>query len=128
MNDKAPILVLVTLQRHCAKLIRFGTDIALKQGCPLKVVHVAQNSDETAGDKVSNADMLNYLYALANEAGAEMCMINADVAVTAMAEYAKEIGARQIVMGDGKQAHGIAETLSSLLPGVEIGIVGEEAE
>jgi len=121
-------MVLVTLQRHCAKLIRYGTDIALKQGSLLKVVHVTQNNEETNGDKVANADVLNYLYALANEAGAEMCMINADVAVTAMAEYAKEIGTKQIIMGDGKQAHGIAETLSSLLPGVAIGIIGEEVE
>jgi len=128
MNDQPPIMVLVTLQRHCAKLIRYGTDKALKQGSPLKVVHVTQTNEEMADEKVSNADVLNYLYALANEAGAEMCMINADVAVTAMAEYAKEIGTRQIIMGDGEQAHGIAETLSSLLPGVSIGIIGEEAE
>ncbi len=128
MAEQTPIMVLVTLQRLCARLIRSGADMALKQNCPLKVVHVAQKDLEDAGESAIKAEALNYLYALANEAGAEMCVLTADVAVTAMAEYAKENGIKQIVMGEGESAHGLAETLSELLPGVQVLIVQEDAE
>ncbi len=128
VEQEAPIMALVTLQRHCARLIRSGADMALKERCPLKVVHVAQAVNAAAraeGDTVS-AQVLDYLYALANEAGAEMCVLTSDVTVNAIAEYALQNGVRQIVMGNGENAHGLAETLSGLLPGVEILILEEE--
>ena len=128
MSEEASILVLVTLQRHCARLIRRGADMALKQRRPLKVLHVAKRKAANAPEAAVTADILNDLYALANEAGAEMCLLTSDVMVTAAAAYAKEHGIKQIVMGAGEQAHGIAETLSGLLPGVAVLIAEAEAE
>ena len=55
-----------------------------------------------------------------------MTVFSAEVAVTAIAEFAKKIGARQIVMGNGECADGMAETLSELLPGVQVMIVPDE--
>lgn len=127
MEGQSPVMVLVTLQRLCARLIRHGADLALKQGRPLKVVHVAQAVAATSNEESAvNAQVLDYLYALAGEAGAEMCVLTSDVMVSAMAHYAEEHGVKQIVMGSGERAHGIAETLSELLPGVQILMVGEE--
>ncbi len=90
MEHEAPIIVLVTLQRLCARLIRSGADMALKQRCPLKVLHVAQVEAEAIKENGIKADVLNELYALANEAGAEMCVLTAKVPVNAMAQYAKD--------------------------------------
>ncbi|MDD3409682.1 MAG: hypothetical protein PHY12_02620 [Eubacteriales bacterium] len=115
-----PIMVLVTLQRACARLIRKGANMAMQRHCPLHVVHV------TGGEQAINAQVLDYLYALSGEAGAEMCVLTSSVAVTAMADYAQQHGVRQIVMGGGERASGIAETLSKLLPGVEVLILEEE--
>lgn len=126
LAQQAPIMVLVTLQRLCARLIRRGADMALKRGCSLKVVHVAEV--QSSSQSAINAQVLNDLYALANEAGAEMCVLSAGVMVTAVAEYAMENGVKQIVMGAGEHAHGIAETLSELLPGVQILIMEEDTE
>ena len=123
VSGGAPIMVLVTLQHHCVRLIRKAADMALRQRCPLKVVHVAHAQDEGERSLAMNVNVLNDLYALAGEVGAEMCVLTSPVMVTAVAEYAKGHQIKQVVMGDGKQAHGIAETLSELLPGIAIFII-----
>ncbi|HNX61370.1 MAG TPA: hypothetical protein PKN45_01920 [Candidatus Limiplasma sp.] len=123
-HPRPPVLVLVTLQRACARLIRSGADMALKQHCPLHVLHISVSEDDP--QKPLDSQALDYLYALSGEAGAEMTVFSAEVAVTAIAEFAEKIGARQIVMGNGECADGMAETLSELLPGVQVMIVPDE--
>ena len=126
MEDRSPILVLVTLQRACARLIRRGADMALRQHSPLHVLHVVVTDAQPGGENAIDAQALDYLYALAGEAGAQMTVLTAEVAVTAMAEFASQQGARQIIMGGGEQAGGIAETLSQQLPGVQVMMMDEE--
>lgn len=125
MEGKPPLLVLVTLQRACARLIRHGADMALKQHSPLHVLHVVRRGENEERETAMDAQTLDYLYALAGEAGAQMTVLSADVAITAIAEFANQQGARQIIMGDGEHAQGIAETLASLLPGVQIMITND---
>lgn len=124
MEEIKPILVLVTLQRACARLIRMGADLAMKQGRPLHVLHVTTSDEKN--DPAAYAQALDYLYALAGEAGAQMCVLAADVPLTAMANYARDNGVQQVVMGGGEQASGIAETLSQLMPGVQVLIMDPE--
>ena len=125
MSNATPILVLVTLQRACARLIRKGADMAMVQRCPLLVLHVANKSQKSMVGPTIDAQTLDYLYALSGEAGAEMCVLTSEVPVTAIANYAQENGVKQVVLGDGERASGIAETLSKLLPGVQVLIVRE---
>ena len=126
MEGKPPILVLVTLQRACSRLIRRGADMALGQHCPLHVLHVVVSDDTTRPEATMDAQTLDYLYALCGEAGAQMTVLAAEVPLTAMAEFASQQCVRQIVMGGGEQAGGIAESLSQLLPGVQVMILNEE--
>ena len=127
MEHQPPILVLVTLQRACARLIRHGADMALALHSPLHVLHVVTKDGCTNGEPPIEAQVLDYLYALAGEAGAEMTVLTADVAVTAMAEFASQRGVKTVIMGGGAHACGIAETLSKLLPGVQVMITSEDA-
>ena len=126
MTDQAPVMVLVTMQRTCARLIRSGAEMAMKKGVPLKVVHVAAKRDEAPETSAIDAQTLDYLYALAGEVNAEMCVLSTEVPVVAMADYAQEHGVKHVVMGNGEYAHSIAETLSSFLPGVHIVIMDNE--
>ena len=120
MEQHPPVLVLVTLQRACARLIRRGADMALQQHCPLHVLHVVDGETPSGSVRTIDAQALDYLYALSGEAGAQMTVLKAEVAVTAMAEFASRQSVKQIIMGGGEQACGIAETLSELLPGVQV--------
>ena len=124
--EKEPVLVLVTLQHACARLIREGVDLALREGRPVKVLHVVNPDAAPIGEPAINAQALDYLYALSGEAGAEMCVLTSKAPVTAIANYANECGARHVVMGGGERARGIAETLSQLLPGVRVMIMERE--
>lgn len=127
MEQSPPILVLVTMQRACARLIRRGADMALQEHCPLHALHVVVNSTVPDAETAIDAQVLDYLYALAGEAGAQMTVLTAEVAVTAIAEFASQQNVRKIIMGGGEQACGIAETLSEMLPGVQVMIVDEAA-
>lgn len=124
--EKEPVLVLVTMQHACARLIREGVDLALREGRPVKVLHVVNPDAAPVGEPAINAQALDYLYALSGEAGAEMCVLTSNVPVTAIANYAADCGARHVIMGGGGQACGIAETLSQLLPGVRVMILERE--
>ena len=126
MDGQSPIMVLVSMQEACARLIRAGADMAMKQGCSLKIVHVNSVSDEPDGQGAIGAQVLNTLYALANEAGAEMCVLTAEVMVAAMVDYAKANHVKQVIMGEGENAEGIAKTLTGFLPGVQVMILGKE--
>ncbi len=118
----APIVLLVTMQRACARLIRMGADMSLMQNRPLIVLHVARTDAEKT-DQPLDAQVLNYLYALAGESGAEMHVLRSEVPVTAMANFAQEIGAQDVLMGKGEMAEGMAKTLSGMLPGVRVQIL-----
>ena len=123
MEQQTPVLVLVTMQRSCARLIRFGADEALKRHQPLHVVHVAPLGEK---QNAPDTDTLNYLYALAGEAGATMCVLRSDVAVNAMAHYAKENNISLVYLGDGENAPGIARTLCELVPGVQVRMMEDQ--
>ena len=124
--EKEPVLVLVTMQHACARLIRAGVDLALREGRPVTVLHVVNPDAAPGGEPAINGQALDYLYALSGEAGAEMCVLTSNVPVTAIANYAADCGARHVIMGGGGQACGIAETLSQLLPGVRVMILERE--
>lgn len=104
--EKEPVLVLVTMQHACARLIREGVDLALREGRPVKVLHVVNPDAAPIGEPAINAQALDYLYALSGEAGAEMCVLTSNVPVTAIANYATDCGARHVIMGGGGQACG----------------------
>ena len=125
MAEQTPILVLVTMQRACARLIRTGADMAMLQNRPLMVLHVARDEGERA--PAINAQVLDYLYALAGEAGAEMFVLTSDVPVTAMANFSQQHGVGTVLMGSGELSRGIAETLSQMLPGIQVQVLEEDA-
>lgn len=129
MEERSPIMVLVTLQRLCARLIRSGGDMAIKQHCPLKVVHVAPKAAaQGIGDAAVSAQVLDYLYALANEAGAEMCVLVSEDMPRAVADYAQQNGVQHIILGEGEHAPRIVTNLKQLLPDVEIEVMAEDVE
>jgi K+-sensing histidine kinase KdpD len=126
MDANAPILVLVTLQRACARLIRHGVDMALMEHRPLHVLYVSVPDKQNEPTSALDSRTLDYLYALSCEAGAEMTVLRAEVAVTAIAEFASRNCINRIVLGGGENAAGIAETLSAFLPGVQVMIVEDD--
>lgn len=127
MTAQTPILVLVTLQRACARLIRVGADMALMQNRPLLVLHVANADEHEAGQPAIDAQTLDYLYALAGEAGAEMSVIAAREPLDAMESFTRERGAQTVLLGVGERSAEIAHALCHRLSGVQVQVLQEDA-
>lgn len=100
MSKKACVLVCVTSQPDCERLIRAGKKIADGEGVPLQVVSV-QRMEECFQP---NSDTLERLHQQAKAVNAEMTIyFNDSPAITAAVHAVKE-GAVNIVMGSrGKQ-------------------------
>ena len=109
------ILVCVTVQKECERLIMAGRRLADSGGNKLKVLHVAEPDAPPLGNPDAR-EALNSLYALARQTGAEMTVLyNADVR-SAIVDYAHQVHAVCLVVGSDRQgAWGMAEALEELL-------------
>ena len=110
MNEQNCILVCVTAQKDCARLIRRGSALARETGGILHVLHVSRGKD--AGP--DEAGILNELFSLAHEAEAEMNVLYESDVPAAIARYAAACGADAVILGPDRT--GIPGKLRGLLP------------
>lgn len=107
------VLVCVTAQKECGRLIEAGKRFAQAEMLPLHVLHVM--GEGTVFDP-SAQEVLNHLYALARDAHAEMTVLRAQDVRTAIAEYAGKIGAVCVIIGSSRSdTWSMAEELRELL-------------
>ena len=109
------VLVCVTVQRECQRLILAGKRLADNAAIPLHVLHVMEPDAAPLGNPDAQ-EALNSLYALSREAGAEMTLLyDADVRA-AIVNYAHQVNAVCVVVGSDKQGNwAMAEALEDLL-------------
>ncbi len=126
MYEERPVLVCVTGQKTCDRLIQKGVDLAKELCAPLLVVHVAPAGALLLGGS-TQSDALNYLYGLSCEAGAEMAVLRAPDPVERLIQYAMEQNAAHIILGSGKPEgntrRDIAGILNSRLPNTQTHVV-----
>lgn len=115
------MLVCVTVQKSCERLIQSGAKLAQEQDALLSVLHVAKPGASFLGNP-AEGDALEYLYQITTEYGADMTLLRSEDVVRAIAGHAKKVGATLIVMGQpgrrGRQE--IAEELRFHLPEAQI--------
>ena len=116
MTDSSCILVCVTVQKDCERLIRRGHQESQNHNLPLQVVHV--NTGKAILGNPDTAEALNHLYALSREFDAEMSILQGSNVIETLVSHAKQQGARMIIMGTDRS--GIVHTLSLLLPECQI--------
>lgn len=123
MKNKAEILVCVTGQRDCDRLIRAGREIADARSMPLQVLCVqpASSGFETSCEE------LEYLRQTARDAKAEMTVYFNDDAALVAVGLVKQIGATHIVTGMAEATvNGFVEIIHKLLPKVPISMVAKD--
>ncbi len=111
------VLVCVTVQKECERLILAGKRLADSAGMPLRVLHVKQSKDTFLGNP-DGQEAMNGLYALSRAAGAEMTVVSsgADGVRSAIVDYARQTEACCVVVGSDREgAWGMAEALEELL-------------
>ena len=124
-QSSANVLVCVTDQPSCRRLILAGDTIARRSGIPVKVVTILPPGAVSP----RTADTLQTLYNIAGKLGAEMTVYFNDEPALTAAVLARKTNAVHIVSGSpGAQSNLFVETIKSLLPEVPLSVVDENEQ
>ena len=122
MNESR-VLVCVTGQRTCERLIEEGHRLAIERDEELSVLHVARKGDSLMGN-TSEAEALEYLFDVSTRRGADMTVIRSDEVVKTVEKHARKIGASLIVLGGPRRgARDMTAEMRAHMPDIEFHIV-----
>ncbi len=127
--DKTPgltgsVIVCVTPQLSCSRLIKAGELIAMENNAPLKVLSVFP---EGSGADAETAGILEKLHEAASLAGAEMSVyFNDSPDILTAVVAAKENAALLVVGFPGEKSSGYINRVHSLLPKLPVIMVDGE--
>ena len=125
LKSSKAVLVCVTGQHDCDRLIRTGRLLADELNLPLRVLCVQPTSAGFEGD----SEELEYLRQTARDADAEMTVYFNDDAPLMAVSVAKKIGAKHIVTGMAEApVNGFVEVIHKLLPRVPISMVAKDGQ
>lgn len=115
MNIYKNILVCVTKQKNCERLIKAASVLKSDQGL-LHVLHVAKNSWNILNNS-HESEALEYLFKISKSYGAEMTMLRNDNISETIAFFANEHHIDLIVLGEtsNKQENKFLKQLHLLL-------------
>ena len=124
-EKKPSVLVCVTGQYDCGRLIEAGFDLAAESGCELHVlcVHTPMN------DLTCFSEEVEYLYRTAKSLGADMTVMFNHNAPRCTADFARKINAKHLVTGiPDSRPNGFVLTLHELLPRMQMTTVTKDGE
>ena len=124
-TTKPSVLVCVTGQYDCDRLIEAGFEKAVEKDCELHVlcIHTPVNDISLLSDEIE------YLYRTAKELGADMTIAFDRNAPRYAANYAKKVGSRYLYTGmPDNRPNGFILTLHEMLPRLAITMVTKDGE
>lgn len=124
---KKSIMVCVTQQKTCERLIMQGYNMLEQEEDKLFVIHVVNENDFFLNN-INDGEALEYLFKVSKKVGADLTVIRAKNIVKAMGRFAKKNKITNIIMGsspDGEafQNHNIALKLKNILPEAKFTII-----
>ena len=127
MNKLRNIMVCVTQQKNCERLILAGYEKITKESDSLFVINVVSEKDSFLQSS-NDGDALEYLFGVSSEVGANLTVIRAKDIIGAMGEFAKKNEITHIVLGasphgGGEDDHPVAKKLKDIVPNSEFIIV-----
>jgi len=121
-NERIDIMVCVTRQRSCERLIKRAVSMNEDIGGSIGVVHVA-GLDENLMGNPDEGDALDILFSVSKNNGAQMHMLRSDDLTSTLVDFAKEHNVKILILGQsqttGKKVKSIEEAFSRQLPNVE---------
>ncbi len=99
MISEKNVMVCVTQQKTCERLIRKGAEIRDQKGGRLLVVHVTPTSLQVLGN-YSQPEALDYLYEISKTMDAEMTVIRSTETIKTLTDFCREHHVTIVVMGE----------------------------
>lgn len=103
MRNKKRIMVCVTQQKSCRRLIESGSSLRRSEADELHVVHVFKENWRYFG-QLQEADALEYLFGAAGDYGAELSVIRSGDIDETLKEYIIKHKITAVVMGASQEA------------------------
>jgi K+-sensing histidine kinase KdpD len=127
MSSKKKVLVCVTQQKTCERLIKKGVCVRDELDSELFVIHVAMNGLNFLGNS-KEGDALEYLFGISKRAGAELTVLRSDDIVKTIVGYTKDNKITDMIVGEPPNEHdnNIIRELKQKLPGVNIYVIPPE--
>lgn len=119
------ILVCVTQQKTCERLIKKASLLKSSPADALFVIHVAKNEWNFL-DNAREGEALDYLFGISKSVGANLSVLKSDEIVNSIVDFSKEMKISCIVMGESPNDHKENKFFNELkgqLPHVEIIVV-----
>ena len=113
------VLVCVTRQKNCAKLIQKGVELTREEKSCLNVIHVVSENDKLLYG-LSDGDALEYLFEITKEVGANLVVKRSKDVIKSIIEYAEETQSTHVVLGSSNNpSNSFVSKLQKKLPDVE---------
>ena len=121
-NEKINIMVCVTRQRSCERLIKRAVSMNEDISGSIGVVHVAGLDEILMGNPDEGA-ALDILFSVSKYNGAQMHMLRSDDLTSTLVDFAKEHDVDILILGQskttGKKVRSIEDAFTKHLPDVE---------
>lgn len=99
MKKRKDIMVCVTQQKSCERLIKRGSEIKNKFNGNLHVIHVVKEGWKYFG-KLKESDALEYLFDISKSYGADLTVIKAPDIIATLIKFAEKNNIEIVVMGE----------------------------
>jgi len=96
------VLVCVTQQKTCEKLIKQGAELSKGQSDNLYVLHVVNENDKLLYN-FSDGDALEYLFDITKGVGAELTVKRSKDVIKTIVDFADEMQITHIVLGSSRE-------------------------
>ena len=102
MNNENNIMVCVTKQKTCEKLIQSGVKIKEQRDGDLFVVHVAPTGWNFLGNS-QEGEALDYLFEISKAVGADMTVLRSSEVVKTIVDFCEKNNITIIVLGESPE-------------------------
>ncbi len=121
------IMVCVTQQKTCERLIFRGTELKESNDDKLYVIHVV-NEKEKFLDYGSDGEALEYLFQVSKKSGADLTVLRSKNILKTLLDFARSNEVTHIIMGDSPEGEdldrgSIRLKLQNELPNVEFVVI-----
>lgn len=102
MASKKRVMVCVTQQKSCERLIKRGADLCTGEHDELHVVHVVKENWKYFG-QLKESDALEYLFDISKTYGAFLSVIKADDIIETLSRYMEDHQIDSVIMGQSNE-------------------------